>query len=81
MITYTARDFNQRINEAKKFSNKEMVFVTDHGKPTHVLMSIDHYQKLQGKSKNIVQLIGMKKADDIDFEPSKMGSISKPVEF
>ncbi len=40
MKIVTAREFNQDISKAKRFAAAEPVFVTDRGRPTHVLLSV-----------------------------------------
>ena len=56
MKIVTARDFNQDISQAKRFAGSEPVFVTDRGRPTHVLLSIDAYRQLNGERENILDL-------------------------
>ncbi len=58
MKIVTAREFNQDISRAKRFALDEPVFVTDRGRPTHVLLSIGAYRQLSGERQNIVDLIG-----------------------
>ena len=57
MKIVTAREFNQDISKAKRFAATEPVFVTDRGRPTHVLLSIAAYRQLGGERENIVDLI------------------------
>jgi PHD/YefM family antitoxin component YafN of YafNO toxin-antitoxin module len=54
----TAREFNQDISRAKRFALAEPVFVTDRGRPTHVLLSMDAYRQLSGEREGILDLIG-----------------------
>jgi len=54
----TAREFNQDISKAKRFAATEAVFVTDRGRPTHVLLSIGAYRQLNGEQQSILDLIG-----------------------
>jgi prevent-host-death family protein len=54
----TAREFNQDISKAKRFATGEPVFVTDRGRPTHVLLSITAYRRLSGEGQSILDLIG-----------------------
>ena len=54
----TAREFNQDISRAKRFAVAEPVFVTDRGRPTHVLLSIAAYRQLTGERQSILDLIG-----------------------
>jgi len=58
MKIVTAREFNQDISKAKRFAAAEPVFVTDRGRPTHVLLSIAAYRQLSGERQNILDLIG-----------------------
>ena len=58
MKIVTAREFNQDIGKAKRFAASEPVFVTDRGRPTHVLLSIAGYRKLSGEVENILDMIG-----------------------
>jgi PHD/YefM family antitoxin component YafN of YafNO toxin-antitoxin module len=54
----TAREFNQDISGAKRFALAEPVFVTDRGRPTHVLLSMAAYRQLTGEREGILDLIG-----------------------
>jgi len=55
------------------------VFITDRGKPAHVLMTFTEYQRVTGKKKNILDLVGMKGAGEIDFAPEKISNFTKPL--
>jgi prevent-host-death family protein len=73
MITnLTSREFNQDASGAKKAAINGPVFITDRGRPAHVLLSIEEYQRLTGNLQSIVDLLAMPNADDIDFEPPKL---------
>jgi PHD/YefM family antitoxin component YafN of YafNO toxin-antitoxin module len=54
----TAREFNQDVSRAKRFALVEPVFVTDRGRPTHVLLSMATYRQLSGEREGILDLIG-----------------------
>ena len=49
IITLSSREFNQDTSRAKKAASKGPVFITDRGKPAHVLLSIQEYQCLSGQ--------------------------------
>lgn len=59
MKVISSCDFNQDVSQAKRAARIEPVFVTDRGKTTHVLMSIETYRKLSGQSETIVDLLAM----------------------
>lgn len=80
ITTLSSREFNQDTGRAKKATETGPVVITDRGKPAHVLMTFSDYQRAMGKSKNILDLVGMKGASDVEFEPAKISSLFKPIE-
>ncbi|AAW59752.1 hypothetical protein GOX2688 (plasmid) [Gluconobacter oxydans 621H] len=46
VTTFSSREFNQDTSRAKKAAVEGPVFITDRGKPAHVLLSIDDYRRL-----------------------------------
>ena len=46
MKSVSSRDFNQDLSGAKRAALDGPVFITDRGKPSFVLLSIDEYQTL-----------------------------------
>ena len=59
MKVVTSRDFNQDVSQAKRAARIEPVFVTDRGRATHVLMSVEAYRKLTGQAETIVDLLAI----------------------
>ncbi|MES2713127.1 MAG: type II toxin-antitoxin system Phd/YefM family antitoxin, partial [Pseudomonadota bacterium] len=55
----SSREFNQDVSSAKRFARLEPVFVTDRGRPTHVLLSIDAFRQLTGHTETMVDLLAM----------------------
>lgn len=79
ITTFSSRQFNQDTGRVKKAAEAAPVFITDRGRPAHVLMTFTEFQRGTGKKKNILDLVGMKGAGEIDFEPAKIGSLTKPI--
>ncbi len=71
MKVITSRDFNQDVSQAKRAARIEPVFVTDRGKTTHVLMSIEAYRKLTGHTESIVDLLAMAAPVAIDIKDTR----------
>ncbi len=44
--TLTSREFNQDTARAKREAAAGPVFVTDRGRPTHVLLTVEDYERL-----------------------------------
>jgi len=65
--SFSSREFNQDVSQAKRLAQYEPVFVTDRGKPTHVLLSIDAYRHLVGKSDTLGELLAA--AEPLHVEP------------
>ena len=59
MKVISSRDLNQDVSSAKRAARLEPVFVTDRGKPTHVLLSIEAWRQLSGQRESIVDLLAM----------------------
>lgn len=82
ITTVTSREFNQDVSKIKRASLHGPVFITDRGHPAHVLLTIQDYQKLTAIKENIVELLAMPDAADIDFEPAKLNKeIYRPEDF
>jgi prevent-host-death family protein len=82
ITTLSSREFNQDTSRAKKAARKGPVFITDRGKPAHVLLSIREYEKITNKRENILDLLAMPGVGDFDFDPPRMGDqLIQPVDF
>ena len=81
--TISSREFNQDAGGAKKAADKGPVIITDRGRPAHVLLSFEDYQKLIGaKARSLLEVLAQKEEGDFDFDPPRMGDdISRPVDF
>jgi prevent-host-death family protein len=72
ITTLSSREFNQDTSRAKKAAKNGPVFVTDRGRPSHVLLTIEEYRRLTGTGQNLVDLLAMPDAEDVEFEPPKL---------
>lgn len=81
ITTLSSRELNQDIGRAKKAAKHGPVFITDRGKPAHVLLSIEEYQKLTGQHRNLVDALSMPGLSDIEFEPPRVGIEIRAADF
>jgi prevent-host-death family protein len=81
ITTLSSREFNQDTSRAKKAAQRGPVFITDRGRPAHVLLSIKEYQKLAGRSKTLAEALHMPGAAEVEFNPPKADWMPKPAEF
>ena len=72
ITTLSSRELNQDVTRAKKAAKSGPVFITDRGKPAHVLLSIEEYQRLINQRRNIADLLAMPDVADIEWEPPRM---------
>lgn len=59
MKVVTSRELNQDVSRAKRAARFEPVFVTDRGRATHVLMSVEAYRRLSAPGETIVDLLAV----------------------
>jgi prevent-host-death family protein len=79
--TLSSREFNQDTSGAKKAANNGPVFITDRGKPAHVLLSIHDYQRLLGQPAKLSELLGMPSVVDAEFDPAKVVVNARPADL
>ncbi len=63
----TSRAFNQDTSRAKKMAERGPVYITDRGRPAHVLLSFDAYERLIG-TRQVIDLLGEPGIEDVDFD-------------
>jgi prevent-host-death family protein len=64
--TISSREFNQDAAGAKRAALTGPVFITDRGRPAHVLLSIDEYRRLSGEQRSLVELLAMTDDEELD---------------
>jgi prevent-host-death family protein len=82
VTTLSSREFNQDASRAKRAAGKGPVFITDRGKPAHVLLSIEAYQRLLGERQSLFEAVAQVDGGDFDFDPPKLGGpLARPADF
>ena len=83
ITTLSSREFNQYTARAKRAAAKGPVFITDRGRASHVLLSLEEYESLAKKQKNILELLAMPWLEQIDpdFEFPRMDLELRIPEF
>lgn len=79
--TISSREFHQDAAGAKRAAREGPVFITDRGRPAHVLMTVEEYRRLAGPRRNLAEMLAG--APEVaEFDPPKMGDkIFRPVDF
>lgn len=71
ITTLTSRAFNQDSSGAKRAAANGPVFITDRGRPAHVLMTIEEYQRLAGGQMSLAQALAQE--SEVEFEAPRLG--------
>jgi prevent-host-death family protein len=71
ITTLTSREFNQDTGRAKKAARHGPVFITDRGRPAHVLMSIEDYRRLTGAQATLAEALAQPDVPDFEFTPPR----------
>ncbi len=81
ITTLSSRELNQDVSRAKKAAQSGPVFITDRGRPAHVLLSFEDYQRLTRQRRNIADALAMPGAADIEFEPPRATIGARPADL
>jgi prevent-host-death family protein len=80
--TLSSREFNQDTSGAKKAARRGPVFITDRGRPAHVLLTIEDYQQLTGSNMSLAEALAQPGDADFEFKPPRVGGgIFKPADL
>lgn len=78
----TSREFNQDTSRAKNAARRGPVFITDRGRPAHVLLTIEDYQRLTGGNMSLAAALAQPGKADFDFKPPRLRKgIFKPADL
>lgn len=81
MATVSSREFNQDTGKVKKAALEGPVYITDRGKPSHVLLSFEAYQALTSKNQTIGELLSMDGAEEVEFMPAVLSDKATAAEY
>ena len=81
MTHISSRDFNQDVSRAKRAALSAPVIITDRGKPAHVLLSFQDYEKMLAQQPGIADLLSMPVTDTIEFEPPRTQQLYQAAHF
>ena len=81
ITTVSSRQFNQDASGAKKAAKDGPVFITDRGRPAHVLLTFDEYKRLTGGRAKIADLLAMPGIEDVELEIPPLRDLAHPADF
>lgn len=77
----SSREFNQDTSKAKRAAKRGPVIITDRGRPSHVLLTIEEYQRLVGPAPSIIDLLAMPGAEDLELDVPRLRGLYRPVDL
>jgi len=81
ITTLSSRQFNQDASKAKKAANDGPVFITDRGRPAHVLLTFDEYKKISGGRTKIADLLAMPGIADIELDIQQSKDLAQAADL
>lgn len=79
--TLSSREFNRDTSRAKKAASEGPVFITDRGRPAHVLLSIEEYIRITGQRRTIVEALSMPGLSDLEVEFPRRRELARPADL
>jgi Antitoxin Phd_YefM, type II toxin-antitoxin system len=73
LTTLSSRQFNQDTGAAKRLAANGPVIITDRGKPAHVLLTIEEYEKIKNNRLTLFQAVAEDIGGDFEFDIPKLG--------
>jgi prevent-host-death family protein len=77
----SSREFNQDTSGAKKAAAKGPVYITDRGRPAHVLLTFDAYEQLVGRHRVLDLLAEPAGVEDIELPIRPGDEVARPATF
>jgi len=77
----SSREFNQDTSSAKRAAEQGPVYITDRGRPAHVLLTFEAYEALLGRHRVLDRLAEPAGVEDLEFPVAKSAELPEPASF
>lgn len=82
VTSLSSREFNQDTGRAKRAARRGPVVITDRGRPSHVLLTFEEYNRLASRGRSVIDLLGMPAGvEDIDLEVPDLRDTARPADL
>ncbi|WP_313196063.1 type II toxin-antitoxin system Phd/YefM family antitoxin [Shinella zoogloeoides] len=81
ITTLSSRELNHDVSSAKKAARKGPVIITDRGKPSHVLLTYNEFERLMGKRRSLTAALAMPGLSEIEFDPPRVEIAPRGVDL
>lgn len=78
----SSREFNQHTSRAKNAARSGPVIITERGRPAHVLMTFEEYERLAGPKGSIIERLGLPSGvEDVELEIPPLRDPARPADL
>lgn len=82
VTSVSSREFNQDTGRAKRAARRGPVVITDRGRPSHVLLTFEEYNRLASRGLNVIDLLGVPAGvEDVELEIPVFRDPARPADF
>ncbi len=75
--TLTSLEWTQDVDQARRAALQGPVFITERGRPSHVLLSFQEYQRLTGSHASIADLLALPGAEAVELDVPPLRDLPK----
>ena len=78
----SSREFNQHTSRAKDAARSGPVIITERGRPAHVLLTFEEYQRLAGSKGSIIERLGLPPGvEEVELEIPPLRDPARPADL
>lgn len=82
VTSVSSREFNQDTGRAKRAARRGPVVITDRGKPSHVLLTFEDYNRLASRGLTVIDVLGMPAGiEDVELDIPALREPAKPADL
>ncbi len=81
VTTLSSRELDRDVSSAKKAAQNGPVIITDRGKPSHVLMTYDEFERLSGKRRSLAVALSMPGLSEIERASARIAIEPREVDL
>lgn len=81
VTTLSSREFSQHTGRAKKAAQNRSVFITERGRPAHVLLTTQEYQRLTSGQMRLIEALAQPDPTDVAFDPPRVKELYCPTDL
>ena len=82
VTSVSSREFNQDTGRAKRAARRGPVVITNRGRPSHVLLTFEEYNRLASRGLNVIDLLGVPAGiEEIELGIPTLSDLARPADL